>query len=98
MSLADRGQVWVCSATICIARTACGFLIGDPSMVYPSQLPKRVLADVVDQIQQLLWLERGDSGERWNGDKEWDSETVEHVAGVLNEHGLRPDDTVVKPT
>jgi hypothetical protein len=30
------------------------------------------------------------SSEYWNPDKEWDSDTLDHVASVLDEHGLAP--------
>ena len=30
--------------------------------------------------------------DRWNPDQEWDSETIEYVAGVLEDLGLRPDE------
>jgi len=33
-----------------------------------------------------------------NGDKEWDCETLESVAAVLEEHGLRPEAEEVGPT
>src|SRR5262245_26293424 len=56
-----------------------------------TQLPADVLAEIVSQIQQLLWLDADASGDCWNGDKEWDCETLESVAAVLAEHGLRPE-------
>ena len=66
-------------------------------MNHPSQLPADVLADIVEQIQQLLWLDAGESGDDWNGDKEWDCETLEYVGAVLEEHGLKPEGEEVGP-
>lgn len=61
-------------------------------MIHATQLPAHVLAEIVSQIQQLLWLDTDPSGDFWNGDKEWDCETIESIAAVLYEHGLRPEE------
>jgi hypothetical protein len=98
-------------------------------MMHPTQLPADVLAEIVSQIQQLLWLDaagcgqspadcgrspdratsgdfagcgrspdRATSGDFWNGEKEWDGETLESVAAVLEKYGLRPEGEEVEPT
>ena len=37
------------------------------------------------------WLEQDERDETWDPDKEWDPETIEQVAAVMTEYGLRPD-------
>ncbi|MBI3408782.1 MAG: hypothetical protein HY040_10535 [Planctomycetes bacterium] len=60
-------------------------------MKLPSELSVAAMAAIISEIQKILWLDATTAGEVWNVDKEWDSETVERVAAVLEEHGLRPD-------
>lgn len=60
-------------------------------MKNPNSLDHDQLLDVVERIQAVLWLEPDERDETWNPDKEWDSETIEQVAAVMTEHGLRPD-------
>jgi len=50
------------------------------------------LRSIVEQIRQILWLEwdRDCEGGTWNPDKEWKVDTIEYVAGVLDDHGLLP--------
>lgn len=38
------------------------------------------------RIRAILWR----SADRWDADKQWNSETIEDVAGVLIELGLKP--------
>src|SRR4051794_35148629 len=42
--------------------------------------------DAIAQIRSILWK----SVDRWDPDKSWNSETLEYVAGVLEDLGLRP--------
>lgn len=49
------------------------------------------LADALRQIQSILWLDMGREPERWDPDKEFDSETADAVAGVLHDLGLAPE-------
>jgi hypothetical protein len=56
----------------------------------PDQLQPEELRDIVSQIQVLLWLNYGPTGDFWDGDKEWDTETLEYVSRVLEDYGLRP--------
>ena len=107
-------------------------LHGDKPMIHPTQLPADVLAEIVSQIQQLLWLDAAGCGRSpdhglWpvsrpchrrpsppgrgvgvrailarrsieNGDKEWDCETLEYVAAVVEEYRLRPEGEEVERT
>lgn len=58
----------------------------------PHALAGRALADIVERIQNILWLDQDEGGDdAWNRDKEWDSGTAEDVANVLIEAGLRPE-------
>ena len=51
-------------------------------------LDDQQLFDIVSQIQRILWY--NDREERWDPDREWDSQTIEWVAGVLEDYGLCP--------
>ena len=42
--------------------------------------------DAINQIRSILWR----TADQWDADKEWDSETLEYVAGVLEDLGLKP--------
>jgi hypothetical protein len=60
-------------------------------MKAPSELSTDEMRAIISDIQMLLWLEMTPEGDRWNPDKEWDSETLEYVGAVLEERGLRPE-------
>jgi hypothetical protein len=65
-------------------------------MKKPSDLARDELIRIVEQMQAVLYLGLNSVGEDfWNPNKEWDGETIEHVAGVLSDAGLAPDDTEV---
>lgn len=49
------------------------------------------LQNIVADIQEILWHENNS----WEPAKEWDSETIALVAEVLEEKGLRPDESEV---
>ena len=53
------------------------------------QLDDQQLFDIVSQIQKILWYDGRE--ERWDPDREWDSQTIEQVAGVLEDYGLCPE-------
>jgi hypothetical protein len=58
----------------------------------PAELSHEQLVEALTQIQELLWVEHWDDAakDRWDPDKEWDSETIEWVSGVLTDLGLAP--------
>jgi len=56
-----------------------------------SRLAPDQLKNLVERIQAILWLDLDERGDVWNPDKEWDSETIERVAAVMTEYGLRPE-------
>jgi hypothetical protein len=51
------------------------------------ELTNEQLVEMVSAIQSILWRH----GDRWDPDKAWDAETIEYVAGVLEDAGLRPE-------
>ena len=55
------------------------------------KLSLRQLRDIVEGIRDILWLDIDEGGDVFNPDKEWDSETIEYVAGTLEDAGLRPE-------
>jgi hypothetical protein len=56
-----------------------------------TRLPSPELVRIVADIQTFLWLDLDRDDEPfWNPDKEWDWDTLEHIAGVLTDAGLRP--------
>jgi hypothetical protein len=61
-------------------------------MKLSSELSIESMQAIISDIQTLLWLEKTPEGDFWNADKEWDSQTLDCVAGALEKHGLRPDE------
>jgi hypothetical protein len=59
-------------------------------MKLASQLSHEEMEQVISQIQAILWLDMGEKPPVWDPDNEWDSETIEWVAAVLDDYGLRP--------
>ena len=55
----------------------------------PGELDKLELEQLVIQIREILWFDNRE--DRWNSDLEWNSETIEYVAGVLEDAGLKPE-------
>ena len=54
-------------------------------------LSREKLVSIVDDIQQILYLSANAQGMTWDPDQEWDCETIEYVAGVLEDAGLKPE-------
>jgi hypothetical protein len=52
------------------------------------------LRTIVDAIHQLLWLDF--AKDEFDSDKESNIETLEYIAGVLEDHGLRPAEKEAK--
>jgi hypothetical protein len=48
------------------------------------------LRDIVEGIRNILWLDIEPHRDFYNPDKTWDWETLEYVAGTLEDAGLRP--------
>jgi hypothetical protein len=66
-------------------------------MLNPRALTHAQLAEIVADVQAILWQESRmlpddprQYGEHWNPAKEWDAETVEEIADVLDD--FRPPD------
>ena len=54
-------------------------------------LTRPELRQIVQQLQELLFLDSDKSGKRyWNPDKEWDTEYLESLATALQAYGLVP--------
>ena len=45
---------------------------------------------LMQQIRDILWMDLVDDQDVYNPDKEWDAGTIEDVASVLENLGLRP--------
>ena len=54
-----------------------------------SDLNTTELRDIVNQICQTLWFDFAEN--EFDPDKEWEVDTIEYVAGVLEDSGLKPD-------
>ena len=67
-------------------------------MKLPNQLSTAEMEQIIGDIQALLWLDLTKDDDCWEPDKEWDCETLEYVAAVLEDHGLRPDEEFSEPT
>ncbi len=55
-----------------------------------SKLELRDLREAMQQIRDILWMDLIGDEDAYNPDKEWDSGTIEDVASVLENLGLRP--------
>lgn len=54
----------------------------------PDELSHGGLLEIVESIQQTLYYDF--ARETWDPSKEWDSETIDDIAGVLEDYGLAP--------
>lgn len=64
-------------------------------MKMPEELSREELIQVVAAVQQVLWLDHVEGGGFcFLPDKEWESDTIEHVAQVFADHDLRPSGAV----
>lgn len=73
----------------------------DPDLVEPgvdddpvNALGPAQLRNIVSHLRALLWLDIEPGGEFWNAEKTWDSETLDYIARVLSDAGLRPSVTL----
>jgi hypothetical protein len=69
----------------------------------PGDLPRQALLDIVEHLQQHLFLDMAGCGdpfvkgvEFWNPDKRWDVELFESLADKLTEYGLRPEQATLR--
>jgi hypothetical protein len=66
----------------------------------PEQQPKRSVSElkpaelriIVGDIQKLLWWDLTGAGESWCNQKHFSLDMLDHVARVLQDHGLAPID------
>lgn len=56
----------------------------------PATLPHEELVDIAQRLQAVLFLDIDEQGDAWNADKEWDSDTLEAIGQIADDHGLRP--------
>jgi hypothetical protein len=64
----------------------------------PEQQPKRTVSElkpaelrtIVGDIQKLLWWDANGSVESWSNQKQLSLDTLDHIAGVLQDHELAP--------
>ena len=61
-------------------------------MKLATDVPSKVMRDMLAEIRRSLWLDTNANGDFWNPDKEWSADTLQDIAGVLEQHGLRPDE------
>ena len=59
-------------------------------MTRPKQLGQKKLAALAADLQYCLWHDYDEKGEFWNPDKEWDADTLEDVATIMDLYGLAP--------
>ena len=60
-------------------------------MKHARDLTHEQLVSMVDQVQQILYLNANAQGMIWDPNKEWDCETIEYVAAAFNDAGLKPE-------
>ena len=75
----------------------------EPNVCQPGDLPRQALLDIVEHLQQHLFLDMTGCGdpfvmgvEFWNPDKRWDVELFESLADKLAEYGLRPEQATLR--
>ncbi len=59
---------------------------------YPPEIMKLTteqLRDIVEQIRQILWFDFAEN--EFDPDREWEVDTIEYVAGVLEDSGVKPE-------
>lgn len=54
------------------------------------KMPEAQLRELVKSIVDIFYLEVSDKKRSYNPDKEWDGNTVELVAGQIEDAGLKP--------
>ena len=56
------------------------------------ELKPAELRTIVGNIQKLLWWDTNGGGESWSNQKQLSLDTLDHIAGVLQDYGLAPID------
>jgi len=65
-----------------------------PKFKQPKDLTRKQLEDLAGNIQAILYLDMEPEGDTWDPEKEWDEETIEMVASILNKHGMIPPEKI----
>jgi len=61
-------------------------------MKLAQDLTKSELADLVTQLQEILFLQPTEPARNgWEPEKEWNSETFESIGGLMADFNLRPE-------
>jgi hypothetical protein len=61
-------------------------------MKLAKELSKRELVELVEQFQELFYLEpTGPVTNEWAPHREWNSETLEVIGNIMSAAGLRPE-------
>jgi hypothetical protein len=69
-----------------------------PGLCYPDELSKEDLAELVEVVQEVLWLDMdADSCWQMNPDKEWDVDMLDRIGQAMEKAGLRPERCVSAP-
>jgi hypothetical protein len=55
-----------------------------------SELSREEMIEIISEIQVHLWWNCDAPEGKWDANKEWDSETLDNVAAVLEERELCP--------
>ena len=69
---------------------------GGTAMKLPNQLSIAEMEQIIGQIQALLWRDLTQEGDCGDLDKEWDCATLEYIAAVFEDHGLRPGEAIAE--
>ncbi len=56
------------------------------------QLPPKIKDEIISEIQKALWQNVGAVDGYWDPDIVCDLSTIEDIAAVMEQYGLRPDD------
>jgi len=60
-------------------------------MIPVTDLDRKILVNIVERVQAVLWLEIDQDGQFWNPDKEWKADTLDLIGEALTAYNLRPD-------
>jgi len=63
----------------------------------PQDLSKKELVELIELIRNRLYLDTHEGKEFLNPEKEWDVETIDDVAGILDSFDISPEEEVDLP-